>query len=251
MTKPYLQVKKTIPFLFTFSNASFGFLSIVKTIEGDFVVAAICIMLAAFMDGIDGTLARYLGTAGPLGFELDSLCDAVSFCLAPSVLLYSWYLHGLGHQGFFVSVFVFYLCAGLFRLAKYNLTAEEQRSSFLGLPSTIAALFAAQLVFYEQLLTEGKFHYLMSEKVVVGLIASIALLMISSIRFPNKANLSFRRSATYFKILLIFFLAVWCKFYNYPFLLLLVTAYILGSLLLSGLFGAKKVIEKQRLKFLK
>src|SRR3989338_6332165 len=86
------QLKALIPFVFTFSNALFGFLSIIKTFEGDFVSAAWFIVAAVVMDGLDGRAARYLGTANELGGELDSLCDAVSFCLAPTVLFFCWYL---------------------------------------------------------------------------------------------------------------------------------------------------------------
>src|SRR3989338_3074570 len=118
MAQSSRHLKVLIPFFFTFGNVFFGFYSIIKTIEGDFIAAALCIMAAAIMDAIDGRLARFLGTAGDLGSELDSLCDAVSFCLAPSVLLYSWYLHDFGHAGLFVPALVLYLCAGLFRLAR-------------------------------------------------------------------------------------------------------------------------------------
>ena len=102
MKKTYNHLKTVVPFIFTFANVFFGFFSIIKTIEGDFIAAALSIIVAAVMDGIDGRLARYLGTDGDLGSELDSLCDAVSFCLAPAVLLYSWYLHGFGHAGLFM-----------------------------------------------------------------------------------------------------------------------------------------------------
>lgn len=247
MTQSVYKAKQVVPFLFTFANVFFGFLSIVKTIEGDFVAAALCIMAAGLMDAIDGRLARYLGTAGDLGSELDSLCDAISFCLAPAVLLYSWYLHDFGHPGLFAPVLVLYLCAGLLRLARFNLSDVDQHIFFLGLPTTIAAFFIAQLVLYQELVTESALTHFLNERVLVGLVASIAFLMVSSLRFPafKKANLSLRRSATYLKFIVMGLLAVWCVYYEYPFFLMIVSAYILGSLLVNFFVGAKRVIKKR------
>lgn len=244
------QIKVIVPFIFTFANAGFGFLSIIKTIEGDFIWAALFIVLAAVMDGIDGRLARYFGTAGVLGSELDSLCDAISFCLAPAVLLYSWYLHDFGHVGLFVPVLIIYVCAGILRLAKFNMTVAQQQLFFLGLPTTIAAFFFAQLVLYQELVAETALNKILNEKVIVGLVASIALLMISSIQFPSfkKPNLSVRTFATYVKLVGITGLVVWCLYAGYPFFLLLVTLYIVGSLFMHGWFRVKKRFSVSRQK---
>lgn len=244
------QIKAVIPFIFTFANAGFGFLSIIKTIEGDFIWAALFIVLAAVMDGIDGRLARYFGTAGGLGSELDSLCDAISFCLAPAVLLYSWYLHDFGHVGLFIPVLIMYVCAGILRLAKFNMTVAQQQLFFLGLPTTIAAFFFAQLVLYQELVAETALNKILNEKVIVGLVASIALLMISSIQFPSfkKPNFSVRTFATYLKLLAISGLIVWCLYAGYPFFLLLVTLYIVGSLFMHGWFRVKKRFSASRQK---
>lgn len=239
-------LKGAIPFLFTFANVSFGFLSIIKTIEGDFIAAALCIMAAALMDSIDGRLARFFGTAGDLGSELDSLCDAISFCLAPAVLLYSWYLHGFGNPGLFVPALVLYLCAGLLRLARFNLSDSDQTIFFLGLPTTVAAFFFAQIVLYHELVIDNTVTKLLNEKVLVGLVASIAFLMVSTVRFPafKKTNLSLKRIGTYLKISLIVALALWSLVYSYPFFLMIVSAYILGGLLFHGFIRLKKVLKK-------
>lgn len=245
MSRPYRRLRELIPFLFTFSNVLFGFSSIVKTIEGNFVAAAAYIMLAAVMDGLDGRIARYLGTAGDLGSELDSLCDAISFCLAPAVLLYTWYLQGFGHGWLFVPALVIYVCAGLLRLARFNLSGNDQQLFFLGLPTTIAAVFFAQIVLYRELVSESPLARFLGEKVLVGLIASIAFLMVSSVRFPafKGQNLSFKNVGTYIKIGIMGALAIRCIQHGYPFFLLLVTAYILGGLLMSCFAKTKKLFR--------
>jgi CDP-diacylglycerol--serine O-phosphatidyltransferase len=247
MKRQHDRLKIVIPFIFTFANVFFGFLSIIKTIEGDFIAAALCIIVAAVMDGLDGRIARYLGTSGDLGSELDSLCDAVSFCLAPAVLLYSWYLHDFGHVGLFAPALVLYLCAGLLRLARFNLLDNDQHIFFLGLPTTIAALFFAQLVLYQQFVGET-LPTVLDKNVLVGLVASMAFLMLSSLKFPafKKPNFSFRRLVTYFKIGFMVAIASWCYYYDYPFFLLLITAYILGSLLVNCFFKAKIIIKNRR-----
>ena len=246
--KQYSRFKSAIPFLFTFSNALFGFLSIIKTIEGNFVVAALCIMAAAVMDAFDGRIARYLGTEGQLGTELDSLCDAVSFCLAPAVLMYSWYLHDFGHTSLFMISLGFYVCAGLLRLARFNITSADQSVFFLGLPTTIAAFFLVQIVLYQELFVQNSLHSILTEKVFVGLVAFIAFLMISSIRFPafKKAKVSLRNPGTYFKGFLLLGVSGWCAYKGYPFVLLGVSFYIFGAVFLSGIATAKKVINKKK-----
>lgn len=109
-----------IPFFFTFANALCGFMSVVKTLDEEYLIAALCIILAAGMDLCDGRLARMIGSTSVLGMELDSLCDAISFCFAPAILLYSWSLYQLGVAG--LVVLSLYLCAGLFRLARFNIS---------------------------------------------------------------------------------------------------------------------------------
>ena len=72
---------------FTAANALFGGLSIMMSISGEYHVAAICILFAMAADAFDGRVARALGTAGPMGVELDSLSDDISFGVAAGALM--------------------------------------------------------------------------------------------------------------------------------------------------------------------
>ena len=81
---------------FTAANALFGGLSIMMSISGEYHVAAICILIAMAADAFDGRVARALGTAGPMGVELDSLSDDISFGVAAGALMYSYQLRELG-----------------------------------------------------------------------------------------------------------------------------------------------------------
>ena len=178
------QCKKSlfvIPYILTFSNAIFGFLSILKALEHDYTTAAVYIVMAAFLDGFDGRLARAIGSSSCFGMELDSLCDAISFCLAPTILLYSWfsdYIAGLG-----TLVLAFYLCAGLTRLAKFNSTDQKTHFEFIGLPTTIAAFFIATLILYSNWMLCHSWKLLLYKQVLFPIVGIIALLMISPFKF--------------------------------------------------------------------
>lgn len=173
-----------IPFFFTFANAALGLLSILNALDAEFVTAAYCILLAAFMDSLDGRLARAFGITSSLGMELDSLCDAISFCLAPAVLLYSFSLHEFGILG--ICVLVLYLCAGLFRLARFNSTDQNQDGSyFFGLPTPMAAFVVTSLVIYHDWLSESYLYFVLKKYWLIGLIGVLAILMVSSILFPS------------------------------------------------------------------
>ena len=81
-----------IPSLFTAGNLMCGFFSIIATFRGDYVNAALLILLANVFDGIDGYAARLTKTTSQFGVEFDSLADVVSFGVAPAVLVYLWAL---------------------------------------------------------------------------------------------------------------------------------------------------------------
>ena len=163
-----------IPYFFTYMNAVFGLISILRALEGDYFASGGYILLAACMDAFDGRLARALGSSSYFGMELDSLCDAISFCLAPAVLLYSWHLGSIGFVG--TAVLAFYLCAGLFRLARFNCKGSECVQTFTGLPTTAAAFFIASLVMFNIDVKNGFLF------VFVVIISS---LMVSSIGMPS------------------------------------------------------------------
>lgn len=239
------RVKKSAPFFFTFANAIFGFLSIINTVEGNFTGAALCILFAAVMDASDGRLARYLQTAGPLGEELDSLCDAVSFCLAPTVLLYSWYYDNFGHVGLFMISLSLYLCSGLFRLARFNLSPQENRYVFSGLPTTIAAFFCSSVILYYPQVPENIFF--MNQQGIMFSVVLVAFLMVSSISFPAFKGACLggaSKKALFIRLTLLSAFLLWCASLHVPLLLAGVSFYI-GSSLAIALFSSVKSFIKR------
>lgn len=144
-----------LPNLVTTMNMFFGFFSIIRTIRGEFTIAAYAIVAAAIFDLLDGRVARITKTESPFGAQYDSLCDLVSFGIAPALLLFLWSLEPFGRIGW-LSCFFFAACGAL-RLARFNVytimtendevhTEADSKSYFYGLPIPMAAGIVASAV---------------------------------------------------------------------------------------------------------
>jgi len=107
-------------------NASLGYGSILMAAKGSFTLSAALIILAMAADGIDGFLARRVGD-GPLGVQIDSLADVLSFGAAPAFL--AWAAFGSG----FEILGAFYLACGILRLARFNVS-PKRGGEFQGMP---------------------------------------------------------------------------------------------------------------------
>ena len=105
------------------------------------------IIAGAVFDFFDGMTARLLGVSSPIGKELDSLADVVTFGVAPSAILFSYLVYFPGHRmSVWVASAVFLMAAfSALRLAKFNLD-ERQATGFIGMPTPANALFWASLV---------------------------------------------------------------------------------------------------------
>lgn len=128
-----------LPNLITTGNLFFGFFSIVKGLQGNFLWASAAILLAAVFDVLDGRVARITNSTSNFGVQYDSLCDLVSFGLAPALLMYQAGLNELGRLGWIIC-FMFLACGAL-RLARFNVQSSIGKASgdFTGLPIPMAA----------------------------------------------------------------------------------------------------------------
>lgn len=215
--------KFVIPCLFTLFNACCGFLSLIKTLEGNYSAASYFIIVAVFMDMLDGRVARVLRSTSAIGMELDSLADAVSFCVAPAVLLYSG--NNLNTSVAGVIVLSLYLCAGLSRLARFNVS--EPKPFFIGLPTTVAAFCIAQFM-----LQESWFAYMgwtPSYTVLLSLIAALGMLMVSPVRYPAFKKGSSGSKTRMLGVLGIIYICAW--WLQFPFFLLCSLLYIVFGFL--------------------
>jgi CDP-diacylglycerol--serine O-phosphatidyltransferase len=131
-----------IPSTFTFMNLFCGFLSIIKSIQGNYHAAAWLIIVSALIDAVDGKLARWTGAESKFGLHLDSLCDVVAFGMAPAVLM-----HQSAFQSFpdmiGIPLSFLFVFGGVYRLARYNvINAELDEHAYMGLTIPIAAMTA-------------------------------------------------------------------------------------------------------------
>ena len=172
-----------IPYMFTFANACLGLLAVLYAWDDYYRTASYCIILAALADALDGRLARALGSCSSLGMELDSLCDAISFCFAPAIVLYGAYLSVSGIVGIIVAGI--YLCAGLFRLAKFNNTCSQQKVFFIGMSTPVSAIFFTMIIVYQSWLASSWLQFIYSPYVLLPLVLLFAYFMVSHIRFPT------------------------------------------------------------------
>ena len=134
-----------LPNLFTTAGLFAGFYAIVSSVNHQFEAAAIAIFVAMILDGLDGRVARMTHSESAFGAEYDSLCDMVSFGVAPALVMFNWSLAGLGKIGW-AAAFVYVACAAL-RLARFNTQIETaDKRYFTGVASPAAAAVIASLV---------------------------------------------------------------------------------------------------------
>lgn len=135
------------PNLFTTANLLSGFFGIVKSIDGEFELAAIAVLASCIFDILDGKVARLTGTSSRFGVEYDSLADLVAFGVAPGLMIYLLALKPYGRIGW-LAAFVFMACGAL-RLARFNVQVEtSSKKYFVGLPIPGGATMIATTVLF-------------------------------------------------------------------------------------------------------
>ncbi|MDR3204330.1 MAG: CDP-diacylglycerol--serine O-phosphatidyltransferase [Deltaproteobacteria bacterium] len=207
------------PNLFTTMSLFFGFYSIMCSFQGRFYTSAGFILLAALMDGLDGTVARMTNTTSRFGVEYDSLSDLIAFGAAPSILTYLWALkpaqlrlytiirpddYSLGFG--LVAAFI-YLACGALRLARFNVSSGQRDPGFFqGLPITGAAALVAACVFW---------HYRIPNRVdapdgpmVLIYMLILSFLMISTLDFISFKHRIFVHNKHPFETLAIFVISL-------------------------------------------
>ena len=178
-----------LPNLITTGALFSGFYAIIAAMSGSLENAAIAIVIAGFLDSLDGRIARMTNTQSEFGVQYDSLSDLVAFGVAPAVLMFSWVLSDLGKIGWMIS-FLYMACSAL-RLARFNTVPDS--TVFYGLPSPAAAGVLATFVwtwvdFFDPAVS------IQFTVIISGFVAVAALLMVSNIRYysPKHINLKGR-----------------------------------------------------------
>ncbi|MFQ5682820.1 MAG: CDP-diacylglycerol--serine O-phosphatidyltransferase [Candidatus Binatia bacterium] len=190
---PAAQLKKgvyLIPSLLTTGNLICGFFSIISTFNGWYLQAAVFIILAHVLDGLDGYAARLTKTTSQFGIEFDSLADLVSFGVAPAILVYYWALVPWKTWGWLAACL--YVVCGALRLARFNVQVKNvEKSHFVGLPIPGAAeMIAATVLLYYFLGGEGATN---KQVVLLLVIYLLAGLMVSNFRYLSFKQLNLKK----------------------------------------------------------
>jgi CDP-diacylglycerol--serine O-phosphatidyltransferase len=218
-----------LPSLFTVGNIAAGFFSITETIaaisgQGEAHThlnwAAIAILIAIPFDSLDGRIARMTNTCSEFGKELDSLADAITFGVAPSLLALIWGFHFLPQTirpdlyRDLISVGAFicflYLIGGVSRLARFNISHDAQprnpgrpdRKYFVGMPIPAAAALLAATVHLNYGYPVEAWWVALIWLFIVGM---SGFLMVSTWRFWSGKEINFNRSHPF---QLLFFIAI-------------------------------------------
>ena len=188
------------PNMITLLNLVAGFFSILMSVQEKYEYAVWLVFLALILDSLDGHVARIFGNETEFGRELDSLADAVSFVVAPCMLVTKVFF--LSVSSVLLLVVVFYLCCGIFRLARFNVNPTHG-GCFEGLPTPAAALtlMMSMLAFHKNLWLERS----LSLVSVVFLMTALGFLMISDIPYPKVSAIKFRTWRTLFFVQVVVF----------------------------------------------
>jgi CDP-diacylglycerol--serine O-phosphatidyltransferase len=169
-----------LPNLFTTAGLFLGVYTIIASSRGDFLTAALCIVVAHVCDGLDGRIARMTNTTSQFGVEYDSLADLVAFGVAPGLMVYRWSLESWGHWGW-LAASLFVACGAL-RLARFNVqSSHASKRTFVGLPIPAAAdMVAATVLLYYFFGGEGPTTQRLA---VLLMVYALALLMVSNVPY--------------------------------------------------------------------
>jgi len=221
-------ITKSIPSLFTVGNLFLGVLSIILAFNDRANGAALLVIIAMLLDGVDGRVARALNAQSEFGKELDSLSDVISFGVAPAFIMYQAAFTDVNPALAWIVTAIFPICGAL-RLARFNVI-EGVPGYFIGLPIPAAGGVLATLALFNRDLN-----------VYLLLISTLALsyLMVSSIKYPNFKKLGLPKAAVW-AVPLVVAAAVVLAF-QFP---QAIPRFILALLLVYALWGLKKNVER-------
>ena len=197
---------KNIPNLFTLLNLFFGCLAVIFILQNGISVmytddgvqyigipekigiASLFIGLAGLVDWLDGLVARLFKAVSPMGKQLDSLADVVSFGVAPGMILYQFLRMSFAGQksGLDTSILLFLPallipCAAAYRLAKFNLD-DSQQYGFKGVPTPAAGLLIASMPLIYWYSSSGSINdFLLNKWALYGIILVLSYLMVSDL----------------------------------------------------------------------
>lgn len=228
-----------LPSAFTLGNLFFGIYAMVAASRGDLLWAGWFIIFAGILDMLDGRVARFTRTGSAFGAELDSLVDAISFGVAPALIMFEIFFAGDDGWGWILS-FV-YVTAVVVRLARFNIEqGGEAKRYFHGLPSPSAGMTLAsyypfsQTTFFQTYLSDLPWPQMMA----VGMVL-LGVLMVSHVPYGKVPKIGLRTPRGILNTMIALaalFLAVSVpRYYFFTALLLYITWGLVKSVLMGFL----------------
>jgi CDP-diacylglycerol--serine O-phosphatidyltransferase len=225
----------------TTANLFCGFISVIFSIRSEFKYAAIAVVIAAVFDQLDGRLARLTHATSKFGAEYDSLCDLVSFGMAPAILMYLWALIPYGRIGMMAS-FLFVACGAL-RLARFNVQVNVvEKNYFQGLPIPMAAgILTSSYLALNELGWNPSDEFV--GPLLLVMVVVMAFVMVSNFRYRSFKDLDLKQRLPF--RYLIAGLLVLITIALYPEVMLFVVFLTYGTL--GAVFGVLQLGKKRKL----
>jgi CDP-diacylglycerol---serine O-phosphatidyltransferase len=226
-----------LPNGFTLASLFFGVFAIVAASRGEFDTAGLYVVFGGVCDALDGRVARATGTGSRFGSELDSLVDAITFGLAPAMIMYFAVLNRNGWDWIFS--FLFTACA-VIRLARFNVAqAGRAKKYFHGLPSPAAGMTLATYYWFSQteLYNQTILGDLNWTAGLRGLMLTLAFLMISNVSYPAVPTVGFRKISEVLGTLVVITTFIGVLFIRKEFYFPALITYVLYGLAKTVIFG--------------
>jgi len=226
-----------LPNGFTLASLFFGIFAIVAASRSEFDTAGLYVVFGGLCDALDGRVARATGTGSRFGSELDSLVDAITFGLAPAMIMYFAVLNRNGWDWMFS--FIFTACA-VIRLARFNVEqAGRAKKYFHGLPSPAAGMTLATYYWFSQtsLYNQTILGDLNWTTGLRGIMLVLAFLMISNVSYPAVPTVGFRKISEILGTLAVIATFIGVLFLRKEFYFPALICYVLYGLAKTVIFG--------------
>lgn len=234
--------KRSVPFLpnfITTMSLFCGFYSMAFSLKGNFTMAAVLILIAGIIDGLDGRVARATNSTSAFGKEYDSLSDLVAFGVSPAIMAYLWQASQFGRLGF-IAAFLFVACGAL-RLARFNTDVASDGSTFTGLPIPMAAGAMSSIVLLSDVVGE------IPSLAVLFAMYALSFLMVSTVKYPSFKHVSYIKAHPFQLLVAGLLLLAVVAYKPEVMLFALAAVFIVGGPILNLVFQARARARDQKL----
>jgi len=205
--RSHLPLFRLLPNVVTLIAICIGLTAIRFAMEGDFIKATAFVIIAAFMDAVDGRLARFLNSTSDFGAQLDSLADFANFGVVPGFVVYMWVNSFADIRGFdWAMVLLFAMCDAI-RLARFNVDSGKdsvnpilEKYFFKGIPAPCGASMAMLPMVLTYEFGEGFYS---NPSVIIGYVMLVALLMASRMPTISIKKIPVRNEYVYLTLLVL------------------------------------------------